>query len=106
MIIDMKKLFKNWYWKGWYFLIEAPKMKASGGAVWPIVRVQDITDEKTIKHEEAHLKTELSLLMVIWGILYLIFWATYGYAKNPFERYADDQEEGAEWVFFGWMNYF
>jgi len=101
----MKNLFKNWYWKGWYWLIEAPEMKALGGAVWPMVRIRDITDEKTLKHEEAHIKTEISLLMVIWGFLYLSFWIIYGYKRNPFEQYADAQEEGASWKFLGWMFY-
>ena len=99
------KLFKNWYWKRWYILIEAPKMKALGGAFWPIMRVQDKDDKATIKHEESHLKTALSLLLLLWGVLYLLLWLLYGYNNNPFERHARAVETGLKWKFLGWFAY-
>ena len=99
------KLFKNWYWKGWYILIEVPTMKSLGGAIWPIMRIQDKDDKNTIKHEESHLKTALSLLMLMWGVLYLLFWLFYGYNDNPFERYARAAEKDLKWEFLGWLGY-
>jgi len=98
-----KGYFKNWHWMGWYWLIESPQMKNNGWGYWPFMRVR-FPDPELIRHEESHLKTELSLLMVIHGLLYLLFWLIYGYENNPFERYAQSLEpEGSKWRFMGWV---
>ncbi len=125
------KLLKNWYWKGWFILIEQPKMKWAGGAVWPIVRIKDKDFLITLKHEKAHLFSQLSigipiflivgfflwpspwiilaffLMSLPWLALYLVLHLIYGYSKNPLERYAEALENAqAKWRWFGFVKYF
>lgn len=126
------KLFKNWYWRGywWFILIEAPKMKSLGGAVWPIIRIRHrYLHLRTLRHEKVHLKSQISigilpfialcifawspwvilyffLMSLPWLILYGIFHLFYGYTNNPFERYAEAVEAGDDkWRFLGFLKY-
>ena len=99
----------------WYFTWHRPKMKALGGAFWPVMAIR-YKDRKgntisaydlkeTIEHEEGHLFDQLILGLIGFWILYPIFHFTYGYQKNPFEVYARVVAITNEWKPFGWTKY-
>lgn len=92
----------------WYFTWKRPKMKAAGGAFWPVMAIRSIDiieDENTIKHEESHMKTQLSMLLLFWILPYLYFLLSHGYTDNPFERHARAVANGKKWKFLGWIKY-
>lgn len=89
----------------WYITIQLPKMKALGGAAYPFLFIKDKEDKDTRKHEECHLKDQLTMLIIPWFILYGIFHLIYGYRNNPFERFAKAVEKGAEFKFLGWTEF-
>ena len=90
----------------WYITIHRPKMKAKGGAFWPIMMIKDKNDKYTIDHEEVHMKGQLWMLLLPWIILYSMFLILYGYYLNPFERWARAVEnKKVRYKPFGWVNY-
>ena len=99
----------------WYFTWYRPKMKAQGGAFWPVMAIRYHREDGTpfpawytqeiIEHEEGHMYDQLMMLLIPWVILYLIFWAIYGYQKNPFEVWARVVAITDEWKPFGWFKY-
>jgi len=99
----------------WYFTWNRPKMKAAGGAFWPVMAIRYVDKhglplppqyiKDTIRHEEGHMFDQLLLLLVFFYLLYLIFWIFYGYQKNPFEVYARVVAITDEWTPFGWWKY-
>lgn len=99
----------------WYFTWHRPKMKASGGAAWPIMAIKYkslkgvpfTTDyiREVIEHEEGHMLDQILMLLIPWYILYGIFHLFYGYQKNPFEVWARVVAITNEWKPFGWINF-
>lgn len=69
----------------WYITWERPKMKARGGAFWPLMVIRDKKYTETRLHEEVHMKGQLWMLLLPWIVLYAIFSIVYGYLNNPFE---------------------
>ena len=87
-------------------------MNANAGAVWPVIahkRTWDTMDPRTIIHEEAHLKTQVVLLVIPWLVLYVLFFLIKfpdGYRNNPFEIQAYEVGGGREkFTLFGWFKY-
>lgn len=99
----------------WYFTWHRPKMRASGGAFWPVMAIKYKSlkgvpyppeqIKNTIEHEEGHMLDQLLMLLIPWLLLYLIFWIFYGYQKNPFEVWARVVAITDEWKPFGWFKY-
>lgn len=99
----------------WYFTWYRSKMKADGGAAWPIMAIKYHHNNGTpytgwyiqevIEHEEGHMKDQLMMLLIPWYILYLIFHIIYGYQKNPFEVWARVVAITNTWTPFGWWKY-
>lgn len=90
----------------WYFTIHRPKMKAHGGAFWPIMLIQDLDDANTIEHEETHMKSQLYLGLVPWLLLYVFFLIFDGYYLNPFEMYARAVANKVDnFTPYGWTKY-
>lgn len=92
----------------WYITWNRPNMKAAGGAFWPVMAIRHIDiieDEDTVRHEESHMKTQLSMLLLPWIVVYGIFLLTHGYHENPFERHARAVAYGKKWEFLGWTKY-
>ena len=91
----------------WYITWNRPKMKAYGGACWPIMAIRQHKDvAKTIRHEECHLKGQLSLGLLPWFLIYLYLLIRNGYYMNPMEQFARKVADGKDkWSFLGWIKY-
>lgn len=86
-----------------------------GMALLPFIFVKNLKDKCTIRHEEIHIRQQISLLVVFFYLIYflehIIYYIKYrdwdiAYRNISFEREAYDNQKNKKYKkFYGWIPY-